>query len=198
MPQPHYYSEKQASPMHTSKIKVLLRGISFEFYTAPGVFSKKKIDNGTELLIEHAIIEDGWNVLDIGCGYGPIGIAVAKCFPNANVLMAEINTRALKLAGMNADLNRVKNVERVHSNLFDGINKKFNAILVNPPQSAGKKLCFEIIEKSKGHLEKNGLLQLVARRNKGGAELSKKMKEVFGNVKEIVKGSGYRVYVSGN
>jgi 16S rRNA (guanine1207-N2)-methyltransferase len=72
----------------------------------------------------------------------------------------------------------------------------FDTILLNPPQTAGKKLCFELIEESKAHLKKDGLLQLVARHNKGGKDLSKKMLEVFGNVEPTAKEAGFRVYVS--
>ncbi len=192
----HYYSEKQTSQLRLKKIKAILRGISLEFYTASGMFSPKKIDKGTKLLIEKSIIEKNWKILDFGCGYGAVGIAVAKSFPETEVLMTEINRRALKVAKMNIELNQISNITSKFSNLFEKIDKKFDAILVNPPQNAGKKLCFEIIEQSKDFLEKDGLLQLVARHNKGGSELSKKMKEVFGNVKDIAKKSGYRVYVS--
>ena len=76
------------------------------------------------------------------------------------------------------------------------IADKFDTILVNPPQTAGKDICFQIIDEAKNHLNNNGLLQLVARHNKGGSVLEKHMKEIFGNVEQIVKGSGYRVYIS--
>ena len=82
------------------------------------------------------------------------------------------------------------------SDLFSGIPEKFDTILLNPPQSAGKKLCFQMIEKSKEHLNKEGLLQLVARPRKGGKTLAGKMKEVFGNVEVIAKGAGFSVYAS--
>lgn len=195
---PHYYSEKQTSPLRLKKIEVRLRGISLEFYTASGTFSPKKIDKGTKLLIERSIIEKDWKILDFGCGYGAVGIAIAMCFPETEILMTEINRRALKLAKMNLELNQLSNISAKFSNIFEKIDGKFDTILVNPPQNAGKQLCFEIIEKSKDFLEKDGLLQLVSRHNKGGSELSKKMKEVFGNVKDIAKKSGYRVYVSRN
>lgn len=195
---PHYYSERQTSLLRLKKIKAILRGISFEFYTASGVFSPKKIDKGTKILIENFIMEKDWKVLDFGCGYGPVGIAVAKFFPETEILMTDINRRAVKLAKMNIELNQVFDITARHNDLFQNIKEKFNTILVNPPQTAGKKLCFKIIEQSKEHLREKGLLQLVARHNKGGKTLEKKMKDVFGNVKEIVKKSGYRVYASKN
>tara|TARA_Y100000310_G_C20588892_1_gene766918 strand:- start:29 stop:619 length:591 start_codon:yes stop_codon:yes gene_type:complete len=192
---PHYFSEKQTSPLNPQKINARLRGRLFEFWTGSGVFSAKRVDKGTELLVNSAIINEG-RVLDMGCGIGIVGIVVAKYFPDIMVVMTDINKRAVKLAKRNIKLNNVDNVEVRHGNLFEPINEKFNIILINPPQKAGKKLCFEMIEKSADYLVKKGLLQIVARHNKGGKELSKRMREVFGNVKDIAKKAGYRVYVS--
>ncbi len=168
---PHYYSKKQTSRINLKKIKVQLKNYEFELYSASGIFSKDKLDKGTKLLIENYIVEPGWNVLDFGCGIGVIGIAV-------------------KLH--NLDIKVIK------SDLYSKIIDKFNTILVNPPQTAGRDICFQIINTAKSHLIEKGLLQLVARHNKGGSVLEKRMNEVFGNVKQIAKGSGYRVYVSEN
>ncbi len=192
----HYFSQEQAGPLKLKKISAFLRGHDFEFYTGSGVFSPKKIDSGTQLLVENAIIDKNWKILDLGCGYGAVGIAMAKLFQEASITMADINTRAVQLAKMNLKLNHVTNAEVLSSDLYKSIEGKFNTILVNPPQKAGKEICFEIIEKSKNHLEPNGLLQLVARHNIGGKELEKKMDLVFGNVRAIAKKGGYRIYVS--
>ena len=192
----HYFSQEQASPLKLKKISAALRGHDFEFYTGSGVFSPKKIDSGTQLLIETAIVNKQWKILDLGCGYGPVGITMAKIFPDAGITMTDINTRAIQLAKMNIKLNHVANAEVIFSDLYKSIEGKFNTIIVNPPQKAGKETCFEIIEKSIGYLEPNGSLQLVARHNKGGKELEKKMNLVFGNVKAIAKKGGYRVYTS--
>jgi len=192
----HYYSEKPTSKLRIKEIEVKLKGNTLKFYTGSGVFSIGRIDKGTWLLIESCVIEPNWKILDLGCGYGVIGIAIAKAFPSAYVTMTDINQRAVKLSKINIGLNAEQNIEGRQSDLYNNIKEKFNAILVNPPQLAGKKLCFEIIEKAKEHLEKNGLLQLVARHNKGGKELEKKMNEVFGNVQSIAKKGGYRVYMS--
>lgn len=192
----HYYSEKQTSKLRIKEIEVNLRGNSLKFYTGSGVFSIGKVDKGTKLLIENCIIKPNWKILDLGSGYGPIGISIAKAFPSTSIVMTDINQRAIKLSKMNIELNNISNIEVRKSNLYQKIEEKFNTIITNPPQTAGKKICFSIIEGAKDYLKKNGLLQLVARHNKGGKELEKKMKEVFGNVKDIAKKSGYRVYVS--
>lgn len=193
----HYYSKEQKSQLRISKIKARLLGIEFEFYTSGGVFSPKKIDKGTKVLIENCLLEDGWNVLDLGCGYGAVGISIAIKYPLVNVVMSDVNKRALMLARKNIENYKIKNISVVDSDCFEKLKTKhkFDTLLLNPPQSAGKKLCFRMIEESKKYLTSHGLLQIVARHNKGGSELEKKMKAVFGNVKTVAKKGGYRVYV---
>ena len=138
-------------------------------------------------------------ILDFGCGYGAVGISIAKQYKPGLVVMSDINQRAIKLAGMNAKAYGLKNVSIISSGCFENIDKKqrFDTILLNPPQSAGRKLCDRMIEESRHYLKKTGFLQVVARHNKGGKEFEKKMKGVFGNCKTIAKSAGYRVYVSG-
>jgi 16S rRNA (guanine1207-N2)-methyltransferase len=192
----HYFSEHQESAFRLAKVKYQINGIELEFYTAPGVFSPRRVDKGTDLLIQYAIISPGWKVLDFGSGYGVVGITIAKLHPKCQVTMTEINRRAVKLTLMNIKNNNITNADIRQGDLFAGITEKYNAILLNPPQSAGKKMCYDIIEKSIEFLEKGGMLQLVARHNIGGNELAKKMLSVFGNVKDTVKKGGYRIYVS--
>ena len=195
---PHYYSRVQESPLNKEKISAIIRGNNLEFFTGSGVFSKSGIDKGSLLLANKAIIEDNWRVLDLGSGYGAIGIAIAKAYPSCSILMSEINRRAVGLAKENIILNSLSNAHAIQSDLFEKIMEKFNAILLNPPQSAGKELCVEMIRQSKSFLLQNGLFQMVARHNKGGSELEKHMLKVYGNVKQKAKKSGYRIYVSIN
>ncbi len=194
----HYYSEKQTSPLRLCKIKSALMEKVFEFYSGSGVFSKKKVDNGTRVLVENCIVKDGWKVLDLGCGYGVVGIVIAKMFPKTTVLMVDVNKRALKLVKMNLELNNIENAEVKYSNIYSAVKEKFNTIIVNPPMAAGRKLCFRIIEEAKEHIEKDGLLQLIAKHRKGGKMLGEKMLEVFGNMEEKAKSGGYRLYISKN
>ncbi len=194
--QEHYYIEKPKSRLIINKISVFLRNKRFEFFTATGIFSKKKIDLGTELLINDCIIKENWDVLDFGCGYGAVGIVIKRLFPKNNVFMTDINQRAINISNKNAKLNNV-DVQIKQGNLFEAFqDETFDTILLNPPQTAGKEICFKMIEESKQYLKNNGLLQIVARHNKGGSVLEKKMNEVFSNVKTISKKSGYRIYIS--
>ena len=191
----HYYSEQQKSLLNIKKIRQKIKGQQFDFYTASGVFSKDRIDKGTLALAENMAVDKNSKVLDMGCGIGILGIVAAKSF-NASVVMSDINIRAVMLARRNLELNNIK-AEIHQGNLYESIiQNDFDVILSNPPQTAGKGLCFQLIEQSKNHLKKNGSIQLVARHNKGGKTLSKKMEEVFGDVKVIEKKAGYWVYLS--
>jgi len=196
----HYYSEKQDSVLKLKKIKVEFFGRGLNINTGSGVFSVGRVDKGTQILLDNCIIKEGWDVLDLGCGYGVVGIAVANAYPMAKVIMTEVNKRAVRLARMNIKENRLDNIEVRQGNCYEKISndERFDTILLNPPQSAGKKLCFEMIKQSKEHLKKCGLLQLVARHNKGGKALSQEMEKALGNVRDTAKKSGYRVYVSEN
>ncbi len=193
----HYFSSKPVSDSNEKEIHYFFRE-NFTFITSSSVFSKDRIDRGSEILIKNCIIHDNDFILDLGCGYGPVGTVIGKLNPNTRVLMTDVNERAVYLSKKNLELNKVKNAETRVSSIYSTINQKFDTILSNPPQSAGKKVCMEMIEKAKDHLKENGRLQVVARHNKGGKEFLKKMNEIFGNAETIAKESGYHVYLSVN
>lgn len=192
----HYYNKDQDSPLRIFQISIKLLNENYEFYTASGIFSIKGLDIGTKLLLSSAEIKEGWKILDFGCGWGAVGIIIAKRFPSTKVDMIDVNKRAIKMANLNIGKNNVKNTNAFYSDFYEEINEKFDTILVNPPQVAGKDVCFKIIVDSRNYLCDGGLLQLVARHNKGGVVLRNKMMEVFGNVKDTAKKAGYRIYVS--
>lgn len=194
---PHYYSKEQDSKIVLKPIKLDIRNVHLNIYSSSGVFAKNALDKGTALLIESMILKPGWETLDIGCGYGAVGLVAAKLTGN-KAYLTDINKRATDIAAINAKLQKI-DVIILNGNLYEPLrDKKFDTILVNPPQTAGKEICFAIIAGSKYHLKKDGLFQLVARPNKGGRTLSSKMKEVFGNVYILAKKAGYAVYVSKN
>ena len=191
----HYYSENPKSDSEIKKIKQKILGKDFEFFTSSGVFSKDHIDIGTITLCENMLIEREAKVLDIGCGIGVLGIVACKIF-DANVIMTDINKRAVMLSKKNLGLNKAEGIV-LQGDLFEKIkNNDFDDVLSNPPQHAGKELCFKLIEESKNYLKPKGNLQIVARHTKGGKTLSLKMKEVFANVEVIGRKSGFTVYRS--
>ena len=192
----HYYSKNPNSELKLKKFSQVILSKDFVFYSSSGVFSKDKIDKGSLILAENMKIPKG-KVLDIGCGIGVLGIVAAKIH-NAKSVMSDINKRSIMLAKKNAKENKV-DATILQSNLYEKIlDNDFDVVLSNPPQNAGKEICFAIIEGAKAHLKENGTLQIVARHNKGGNSLSKKMEETFGNVEVIAKQSGYWVYLSRN
>jgi 16S rRNA (guanine1207-N2)-methyltransferase len=194
----HYYTQKQTSEFRPERMPIRVAGIEFEVYTSGGVFSPRRLDPGTQLLIESATVKKGWKILDLGCGYGAAGIAIKKREPSTEIVMSDINERAVELATMNIKLNKI-DASVLQSDAFKNptLNPmKFDTILLNPPQTAGRQACMTLIEQSKRHLLGGGLLQMVARHNKGGRSLSEHMESVFGNVRDTAKKGGYRVYAS--
>ncbi len=192
----HYYSERPGSRLKYSDIRYQYKGRELMLRTGSGVFSIGRVDKGTETLLRYMQVSDAEDILDLGCGYGIVGIAAAISNPSSRVLMSDVNRRAVKLSKENIRLNRIENAEAVNGHGFEKIDKKFDAILLNPPQSAGKDLCFSLITDAEDHLKEDGSMQVVARKNKGGTALSEHMKKVFGNVSVLGKKSGFWVYKS--
>lgn len=196
----HYYTKNPKSKLFVKEFSENILGYFLTFTSGSGVFSIGQLDNGTKLLIESAKVsnEEGFDVLDLGCGYGIVGIALKKRYEKINVVCSDINNRAVNFTIENCKQNKVK-LEALQSDVYENLqDRKFDAILVNLPQNAGKDICFKMIEESVNYLKDNGTLQTVSRHQKGGKSYEKKMIEVFGNCEHLGKGSGYRVYCSHN
>lgn len=192
----HYYSPKPTAKSAPKLIRAHLRGKDFEFHTDSSVFSNTKIDNGTALLIEEATFDPGNRLLDLGCGYGALGIALKQTCRQCDLTLSDINQRATALAKKNAKQAGIV-VRIVTADQYAGVNgEQFDAIFLNPPQTAGRKLCNAMVEQAPNYLKTGGFFWLVARHNVGGSEFEKKMNEVFGNVETIARQSGFRVYRS--
>jgi 16S rRNA G1207 methylase RsmC len=192
----HYFTKKPTSVLRKHIVSFSFHGKELTFTCASGVFSAKHIDPATQLLLENATIHDDLDVLDLGCGIGVIGISIKKAYPSCIVVLSDVNKRALQFAALNAKQNKVE-VNVVESDLYAAFSgKQFDTVITNPPLHAGRKLVYLLIEEAPLHLKSGGLLQLVAKHQKGGAMLEKKMNEVFGNVTVLAKKSGFRVYCS--
>lgn len=191
----HYYSANPEVKHDFQEIETELVGRKYKFITDAGVFSRNKIDRGSELLIEAMEIKPTDKILDMGCGYGPIGIVASDQAPKGQVLMVDINSRAVELVKENFKRNIVTNAQVIQSDGFSGVeDRDFDVILMNPPFRAGKKVVYPMIEAAKEHLSTGGALYTVCMTRQGAKTLAKKMEEVFGEVEEVEKGSGYRVY----
>ncbi len=190
----HYFSQKQESALKTRTIPVRARGFSFNFTLSSATFSAKRIDFGSQLLADKMLIQENDKVLDLGCGTGFLGLVASKLTKN-KVVLTDINERACKIASLNT--KSCKDCEVRTGSLYEPVkNEEFNVILCNPPQTAGKNICFQIIEQAFQHLKEGGSLQIVARHNVGGKTLSRKMEEIFGNIDAVAKRGGFRIYIS--
>lgn len=193
----HYFAEHPKSKMRLGIIHTHLRGIHFEFLTASGVFSKKRVDLGTRLLIESMVLPREGYVLDIGCGYGAVGIAAATFNPNLRVIMVDVNERAVRLARQNAEKNYVSNVEVRRGYLYEPVKDLvFNCVLSNPPVSAGMETVKAIISEAPEHMASKALFQMVVKSKIGGKRLLMVFEEAFGNIEVLARKSGYRVLMS--
>ena len=191
----HYFSSDQSSPFTPTLVEIAVRNQTFTLYSASGVFSSRKLDKGTEILITYAHVASGWNILDLGCGYGVVGLSLLKAEPTLKVTFTDINQRAVELVKMNLQHLSLKGTV-VCGDGYAAVKEKFDTILLNPPQTAGKKLCLRLISEAKQHLRPGGSLQMVARHKKGGASLSQHMEDTFGNLSVRAKKAGYWVYLS--
>lgn len=193
----HYFTERPKSKIHFGLIRTHLRGKPFDFMTASGVFSKDRIDLGTRLLIESMILPEKGCILDIGCGYGAVGIAAAVFNPNLHVAMTDVNIRAIRLARQNAELNHAWNVDIKHGRFYEPVRDTvFDCVLSNPPVSAGMKTVEAIITEAPAHLSRKATLQMVVKSKIGGKRLQSIFKEAFDNVEVLARESGYRVLTS--
>jgi len=194
----HYFDPDPKAIERQQTLNTVLLDLPFTFTTASGMFSVKRIDRGTEVLITYADVDnDAQHILDLGCAYGAVGIALAKKY-GVRATLVDVNPRAVKYAKKNAVANQVGDL--CTFKVTDGFAKlaeqQFDIILFNPPQHAGKQVCMQLITESKEHLQKGGSLQVVARHNKGGASFEKHMIDHFGNMEILARKSGYRVYKS--
>lgn len=195
----HYFASRPKSKLALGILRVNLRGIRFEFLTASGVFSKKHLDLGTRLLIDSMILPEKGCVLDIGCGYGAVGIAAATFNPNLRVIMVDVNERAVWLTRQNLEINRVHNAEARRGNLYAPVNDlAFDCVLSNPPVSAGMETVKAIIAGAPERMAKKVPFQMVVKSKIGGKRLHGIFEDVFGNVAVLSRESGYRVLIARN
>ena len=190
----HYFVAEPKSVERFGLVRTSLCGRSFEFLTASSVFSKRRVDIGTRLLIESMILPKTGCILDIGCGYGAVGIAVAKLNPKLRVIMTDVNVRAVRLAKKNVALNKVANAEVRYGHLYEPVDGSiFDCVLSNPPVSAGMETVKAIISQAPQVMANKGTFQMVIRSKIGVKALPALFNEVFGNCQVLDRESGFRV-----
>ena len=188
-----YYFDKNTNVLSDEKvIHVELNNKVYNFYTDNNVFSKKYLDFGTRTLLESINLDDvKGEVLDFGCGYGPIGIYI-KDNCGCNVDMIDINDRALNLTRKNARLNNVS-VNLFESDIYSNVTKKYDNIITNPPIRVGKKILYEILFKATEYLKDQGCLYLVINKDQGAKSLGKDLEEVY-DVTILKKNKGFYIF----
>ncbi|MFS0670784.1 class I SAM-dependent methyltransferase [Peribacillus frigoritolerans] len=195
----HYYSQKPDVVSNPKFWDFTLKGRTFRFKSDNGVFSKKEVDFGSRLLVESFNLDEAveGDILDVGCGYGPIGISIAAAYPDRTIEMIDINSRAVELSKENAAANAIANVKIYESDRFEKVaSNHFAAILTNPPIRAGKSVVHEILEESYRSLVAGGELWVVIQKKQGAPSAMDKMEQLFGNVEVPVKKKGYYILLS--
>lgn len=192
----HYYSENPETAHDLEQWSFELMGKNFHFVTDSGVFSRQTVDYGSRVLIEHfdkTDLPEG-SILDVGCGYGPIGLALAYG-TGRKVEMIDVNNRAVALAQDNAKRNDLAEQTDIHqSNIYEELHQDtYAAIVTNPPIRAGKKVVHQILIDAEPLLKAGGTLTAVIQKKQGAPSAKKKMEEVFGNAEIVSKDKGYYI-----
>ncbi|KRN82795.1 16S RNA methylase [Pediococcus ethanolidurans] len=194
-----YYYTQNPKVLHEKKqwqFTLLKQNLTFN--SDNGVFSKNTIDFGTRTLLEALDLNEiTGNVLDVGCGYGPMGLAIAKALPAVHVDLVDVNLRALALCKENAEQNNITNVAIWESDTYDKVEKTdYQTIVSNPPVRAGKAIVTKILFDAKKYLQIDGMLIIVLQKKQGAPSAKKTMKQVFGNAEIIHKQKGYYIIKS--
>lgn len=191
----HYYSQNPSVSHDENKILFKTKDIKLDLITDSGVFSKIRVDFGSELLINSTPSITG-EILDIGCGYGVIGISLSFLNPSAKVTMIDINERAVDLANRNIQLNHASNVKAIQSDGFSKVTGKFDVIVSNPPIRTGKKVIYPIFEQSIEYLNTKGSIYIVIQKKQGAKSAVDKLESIYGNCEVINKDAGYWILKS--
>lgn len=192
-----YYAENPTSQHDEHVVDYRVNDIDLKFTTDAGVFSKMRVDYGSGVLIKKMadVNFPSNNILDVGTGYGPLGLFAAKFWPTQTVEMVDVNQRGLDLAKKNAELNHIDNVAIFVSDVYSNIapEKKYGLIVTNPPIRAGKTVVSNILSGAKSHLVSGGVLLVVIQKKQGEPSARKLLTKTFGNCTILKRDKGYYV-----
>ncbi|MBC6357078.1 class I SAM-dependent methyltransferase [Lactobacillus helsingborgensis] len=192
-----YYTENPTSQHDEHVVDYRVNDIDLKFTTDAGVFSKMRVDYGSGVLIKKMadVNFPSNNILDVGTGYGPLGLFAAKFWPMQTVEMVDVNQRGLDLAKKNAELNHIDNVAIFVSDVYSNIapEKKYGLIVTNPPIRAGKTVVSNILSGAKSHLVSGGVLLVVIQKKQGEPSARKLLTKTFGNCTILKRDKGYYV-----
>lgn len=192
----HYFTDNRNLPSNRKEHSFYFQGNTFSFVSDTGVFSKSGVDYGTRVLLETIGSETlGNEVLDLGCGYGVIGIVVKAMHPTVQVTGIDINPRAVELTEENAKRNHVEMKTYVGDGFTD-INQTFDTILTNPPIRAGKSVIYSLFRDSYVHLNEGGKLVVVIRKQQGANSAKQELETIYGNCEIRTKEKGYWILIA--
>ena len=189
----YYFTNDENLRSEYGNIVYNYKDFSFNFTSDLGVFSKDRVDYASKLLIE-SYFECGKKnkkVLDVGCGYGLIGITISKIM-ESDVDMIDVNKRALHLSNINIK-NLKANARAFESNIYEDVNNTYDVIITNPPIRAGKSVYMTILKDSYEHLNSDGELWFVMSKDQGAKSTIELIKNVYDEVNVINKSKGFFV-----
>ena len=188
----HYYTVNPSSAHDEWQISADILGNTLSFTTDAGVFSRDGLDRGTEVLLE-SLPELKGRILDLGCGWGPVGVAIGKKYPSLDIVMTDINQRAVELSGRNLAANSVVNAKAVQGDAFENVEGFFDAIITNPPIRAGKAVIYAMFDQAREYLVPGGSLYIVIRKQQGAPSALKYLSSIYASAETIGRGSGFHV-----
>ncbi len=195
----HYYASNSKTELNKKQIVHTIAGKTFKFSTANAVFSKDSIDFGSHFLIDTILAEGrlAGKLLDVGCGYGAIGITLAYFNENLEVTMVDVNQRALDLASENINnYNLGQRVIAKESDACDNVEDSYQYIVTNPPIRAGKQVVQKIYKQSYTRLVMGGAIYVVIQKKQGAPSSKKYLENLYGNCEIIKKKAGYYILKS--
>ncbi len=192
----HYFQDDPNLVSNIKEISFEINGITMRLLTDNGVFSKNNVDEGSYAFLKVLLPLDlGNTILDLGCGYGTIGLTLAKAHEKARITLADVNPRAVALCERNAGLlNLSPRVTILQSDIYEKIEGPYDSIVVNPPIRAGKLVTYRMYEEAKQYLIDGGSLYIVIRKAQGAESASRYIETIFGNVTLLKRDKGYYIY----
>ena len=192
----HYFQEDPNLASNIKEINFEVNGVTMRLLTDNGVFSKNNVDEGSLAFLKALLPLDlGKNILDLGCGYGTIGLTLAKAHEEVRVTLTDVNSRAVALCKRNAELLSLSpRVTILQSDIYEKIEGPYDSIVVNPPIRAGKAVTYRMYEEAKQYLIDGGSLYIVIRKAQGAPSASKYIESIFGNITLLKRDKGYYIY----
>lgn len=196
-----YFTAKPQSEATAKEISSHFAGADYVFATSNGVFSKKRMNYGSKVLVEAFIrevnVDEGAQILELGSGYGPIAIIMGKLYPQAMVTGVELNERAVELAYENAKRNNATNIywEQADATTWRS-DKQYQFVLTNPPIRAGKAVIQAFVQQAHVYLAPQGELWVVIQKKQGAPSMENFMETMFGNVELVARDKGYWILKS--